>query len=85
MPLLVVVVVAIAGFTVYRIHGVFGSDTQITSAGAGLANDAKPFNPKRVTYGAMIRTCGWFSAGGREWAHLPGNDLKVHSSDQDRR
>jgi Mycobacterium membrane protein len=31
-------------------HGVFGSDNETTSAGAGLANDAKPFNPKRVTY-----------------------------------
>jgi hypothetical protein len=50
MPLLVVVVVAIAGFTVYRVRGVFGSDNETTSAGAGLANDAKPFNPKRVTY-----------------------------------
>ena len=28
--------------------------------------------------GAMIRTCGWFSARRREWAHLPGNDLKFH-------
>jgi metal-dependent amidase/aminoacylase/carboxypeptidase family protein len=27
---------------------------------------------------AMIRTCGWFSARRREWAHLPGNDLKFH-------
>jgi hypothetical protein len=50
MPLLIVVVVAIAGFTVYRMHAVFGSDNETTSAGAGLANDAKPFNPKRVTY-----------------------------------
>jgi Mycobacterium membrane protein len=50
MPLLIVVVVAIAGFTVYRMHGVFGSDNETTSAGAGLANDAKPFNAKRVTY-----------------------------------
>jgi Mycobacterium membrane protein len=49
MPLLIVVVVAIAGFTVYRMHGVFGSDNETASAGAGLANDAKPFNPKRVT------------------------------------
>ncbi|WP_236740160.1 acyl-CoA dehydrogenase family protein, partial [Mycobacteroides abscessus] len=24
-------------------------------------------------HGAMIRTCGWFSARRREWAHLPGN------------
>jgi len=45
IPLLVVVVVAIAGFTVYRVRGVFGSDNETTSAGAGLANDAKPFNP----------------------------------------
>jgi Mycobacterium membrane protein len=46
MPLLIVVVVAIAGFTVYRMHGVFGSDNETTSAGAGLANDAKPFKPQ---------------------------------------
>src|ERR1700694_152752 len=50
IPLLVVAVVAIAGFLVYRMHGVFGSDNQLTRAGAGLANDPKPFNPKRVTY-----------------------------------
>ena len=50
IPLLVVVVVAIAGFCVYRMHGVFGSNNELTRAGAGLANDPKPFNPKRVTY-----------------------------------
>jgi hypothetical protein len=50
IPLLIVVVVAIAGFCVYRVRGVFGSDNEITRAGAGLANDPKPFNPKRVTY-----------------------------------
>jgi hypothetical protein len=50
IPLLVVIVVAIAGSVVYRMHGVFGSDNEITRAGAGLANDPKPFNPKRVTY-----------------------------------
>src|ERR1700676_4947164 len=50
IPLLIVVVVAIAGLCVYRMHGVFGSNNEITRAGAGLANDPKPFNPKRVTY-----------------------------------
>jgi hypothetical protein len=50
IPLLIVVVVAIGGFTVDRVRGVFGSNNEITSAGAGLANDAAPFNPKRVTY-----------------------------------
>ena len=47
--LVVVVVVAIAGFCVYRLHGVFGK-TQLTRPGSGLANDTKPFNPKQVTY-----------------------------------
>jgi hypothetical protein len=50
IPLLIVVAVATAGFTVYRVRGVFGSDNEITRAGSGLANDAEPFNPKRVTY-----------------------------------
>lgn len=29
-----------------------------------------------LTGGVMIRTCGWASAGRREWAHLPEDDLK---------
>jgi hypothetical protein len=49
MPLVIIVVVGIAGFCVYRLHGVFGH-TQLTSPGMGIANDTKPFNPKRVTY-----------------------------------
>ena len=47
--LVVIVVVAIAGFVVFRIHGVFGH-TELTRPGSGLANDTKPFNPKRVQY-----------------------------------
>ena len=50
IPLLIVVVVAIGGFTVDRVRGVFGSENEITRAGGGFANDPKPFNPKRVTY-----------------------------------
>ena len=50
IPLVIVVVVAIAGLSVYRVHGVFGSNNEITRPGAGLAKDAKPFNPKVVTY-----------------------------------
>jgi flagellar basal body-associated protein FliL len=49
IALVIVVVVAIAGFCVYRLHGVFGK-TETTRAGSGLANDTKPFNPKVVTY-----------------------------------
>ena len=50
IPLLIVVVVAIAGVVVYRMHGLFGSNNEITRPGAGLAQDAEPFNPKVVTY-----------------------------------
>ncbi|MGH3630043.1 MAG: MmpS family transport accessory protein [Mycobacterium sp.] len=50
LPLLVLVAVAIGGFVIDRMHGVFGSNNEITREGSGIANDAKPFNPKRVTY-----------------------------------
>lgn len=50
IPLLIVVVVAIAGVVVYRMQGFFGSNNEITRPGAGLAQDAEPFNPKVVTY-----------------------------------
>jgi hypothetical protein len=50
IPLLIVVVVAVAGVVVYRMHGLFGSDNETTRPGAGLAQDAEPFNPKVVTY-----------------------------------
>ena len=49
IPLVIVLVLALAGFSVYRLHGVFGK-TELTRAGSGLANDTKPFNPKQVTY-----------------------------------
>lgn len=50
IPLLIVVVLALGGIVVYRMHGFFGSDNEITRPGAGLAQDAEPFNPKVVTY-----------------------------------
>jgi hypothetical protein len=46
----IVVVVAIAGFCVERLRGFFGSNNETTRPGSGLANDTKPFNPKRVKY-----------------------------------
>jgi hypothetical protein len=49
IPLVILIVLAIAGFGVFRLHGVFGK-TELTRPGSGLANDTKPFNPKQVTY-----------------------------------
>lgn len=48
MVLVAVAVVAVAGFSVYRLHGIFGSHDTTSTAG-GVANDIKPFNPKQVT------------------------------------
>jgi Mycobacterium membrane protein len=49
LPIVIVIVVAVAAFGVFRLHGVFGK-TETTRPGSGLANDTKPFNPKSVLY-----------------------------------
>ncbi|MEZ0355905.1 MmpS family transport accessory protein [Mycolicibacterium aichiense] len=49
LPIVIVLVIAIAAFGVFRLHGVFGK-TETTRPGSGLANDTKPFNPKTVVY-----------------------------------
>jgi Mycobacterium membrane protein len=48
MVLVAVAVVAVAGFGVYRLHGIFGSHHN-TSAASGASNEIVPFNPKHVT------------------------------------
>ena len=47
MLLVAVVVVAVAGFAVYRLHGIFASH-DVTSTASGSENDIVPFNPKHV-------------------------------------
>ena len=47
MVLVAVAVVALAGFAVYRLHGIFGSHHK-TSAASGISNEIIPFNPKHV-------------------------------------
>ena len=47
MLLVAIVVVAVAGFVVYRLHGVFASQ-DVTSTPSGGANEILPFNPKHV-------------------------------------
>jgi hypothetical protein len=49
IPLVIVAVVAVAGFCVDRFRGFFGH-TVLTRPGAGLVNDPEPFNPKVVKY-----------------------------------
>jgi hypothetical protein len=47
MMLVAVLVVAVAGFAVYRLNGIFGSH-DVTSTPSGGANEIVPFNPKHV-------------------------------------
>ncbi|WP_304116004.1 MmpS family transport accessory protein [Mycolicibacterium bacteremicum] len=42
-----VVVIAVAGFAVYRLHGVFASE-DVVSTPSGAADEIVPFNPKHV-------------------------------------
>ena len=47
MVLVAVLVVAAAGLAIYRLHGIFGSNNNV-SANSDLANEIVPFNPKKV-------------------------------------
>ena len=47
IPLATVIVVALAGLAVYRLHGIFASE-DVTSTPGGAADQIVPFNPKHV-------------------------------------
>lgn len=49
IPLVIVAVAAVAGFTVTRIHGLFGTEKRPSYSDGGV-DETKPFNPKRMTY-----------------------------------
>lgn len=49
VPLVILAVVVAGGFTVSRLHGIFGSEKQISYSDT-KANDSKPFNPKHLRY-----------------------------------
>jgi Mycobacterium membrane protein len=49
IPLVILVVIASGGFTVTRLHNVFGSEKRPSYADT-KTNDIKPFNPKHLTY-----------------------------------
>jgi nitrate reductase NapE component len=49
IPLVIVVVVTLGGFAVWRIHGIFGSDKRPSYSDSAI-DKSKPFNPKHLTY-----------------------------------
>jgi len=49
IPLVVLVVIGAGGFTVSRLHGIFGSENRLSYADTKV-DDTKPFNPKHLRY-----------------------------------
>lgn len=49
IPLVILVVVIVGGFTVHRIRGFVGSENRPSYSDTNLEN-SKPFNPKHLTY-----------------------------------
>ena len=49
IPLVILIVVLAGGFTVSRLHGMFGSDNRPTYADTAVA-DTKPYDPKKLIY-----------------------------------
>ena len=49
IPLVILAVLVVGGFVVYRVHGYFGSEKRESYADSNLENP-KPFNPKRIVY-----------------------------------
>lgn len=79
IPLVIVAVIVAGGFTVSRLHGIFGSEKR-TSYADTRAGESKPFNPKRLKYEIFgppgtVATISYFDANGDpqriEGVHLP--------------
>ncbi len=49
IPLVVIAVLALGGLTVYRLHGIFGSEKSL-SYGDTKNDKGKPYNPKKMKY-----------------------------------
>lgn len=49
LPIVIVIVVVVAGFTVHRVRGFFASDPIMVTP-INFADDAEPFDPKVVVY-----------------------------------
>ena len=49
VPLVILAVIGAGGFTVSRLHGIFGSEKRPSYADTKI-DDTKPFNPKHLTY-----------------------------------
>lgn len=68
IPLLILVVIAAGGFTVSRLHGIFGTEKRPTYADTRV-DDTKRYNPKHMTYevfgpAGTVATIAYFDSEG---------------------
>jgi hypothetical protein len=78
VPLVILAVVVGGGFTVSRLHGIFGSEKQLSYSDTRVDN-AKPFNPKHLRYEVFgapgtVADISYFDVNG-EPQHLKGAHL----------
>jgi len=78
VPLVILAVVVAGGFTVSRLHGIFGSEKQLSYSDTRIDN-AKPFNPKHLRYEVFgapgtVADISYFDVNG-EPQHLKGAPL----------
>ena len=50
IPLVVLVVIGTGGFTVSRLHGIFGSEKRPSYVDSNVKESQRPYNPKQLTY-----------------------------------
>ncbi|WP_343599280.1 MmpS family protein [Mycobacterium sp.] len=79
IPLVILIVIGTGGFTVARLHGIFGSEKRPSYADT-RTDDSKPFNPKHLRYEIFgppgtLAEISYFDANGDpqrvKGAHLP--------------
>jgi nitrate reductase NapE component len=68
IPLVILAVIGAGGFTVSRLHGVFGSEKRASYADTRIG-EGKPFNPKHLTYEVFgppgtVATISYFDVNG---------------------
>jgi Mycobacterium membrane protein len=78
VPLVILAVVVAGGFAVSRLHGIFGSEKQLSYSDTRV-DDAKPFNPKHLKYEVFgapgtVAEISYFDVNG-DPKHLKGVSL----------
>jgi hypothetical protein len=78
VPLVILAVVVAGGFAVSRLHGVFGSDKQLSYSDTRV-DEGKPFNPKHLRYEVFgapgtVADISFFDVNG-EPQHIKGVSL----------